>query len=182
MDKINKVLFCISVLLLVTSCELKKDFMNIDFQYYTACVPKSWNEIYIEGIDSQVNALLTKNGDTVYFDFGKYSQNFDETIKVFSKEQIKKYDSLGMSLEGLYSSHTPEIDQMQGVFLECYYYYDTINGNIAKIKIPKRTNKGGEIGACFQAIGENSLTIVAKDLTIEEQFDLIKVFESIRFK
>ena len=181
MNIINKGFFCISVLLLLFSCESKK-IVRIDFHYYTADIPESWNEIYIESIDSQVNALLTANGDTVYFDFGRYSQNFDETIKVFSNEQIKKYDSLGMSLEGLYFSNTPEVDQMQGVFLDSYYYYDTINNTIAKIKIPKRLNKGGEVGACFQTLGINSLTILAKDLTVDEQFDLIKVFESIRFK
>lgn len=170
------------VLLILCSCKQKKDFKQIDFHEYTIDIPNDWQVVNAIGIDSQTDILITSRGDSIYFDFGKYSKNFNETNKVFNLEQILKYDSLGMDIKELFYSDTPEVDQMQGTFLQEYYYYDTINGEKAKIKVPKQFKDKGEIGICFHNIGENSLTVLAENLTVEEQMLLLKVFKSIKFK
>lgn len=46
-----------------------------------------------------------------------------------------------MDTKDLYSSNTPEIDQAQGTFLKEFYYYDTIENHIAKVKVPKKVEK-----------------------------------------
>jgi hypothetical protein len=163
------------------SCTHKENFREMDFQKFSIDLPSNWEKININGIDSEVNVVVTQNKDSIYFDFGKYSEKFDETNKVFNREQIRKYDSLKMDTKQLHSSDTPEIDQAQGTFLKEYYYYDTISNQMAKIKVPKKIG-AGEIGIHFQSIGNNKLTISAKNLKPDEQAILLKAFESIKFK
>ena len=81
---------CLIITITFLSCNNDKN-KKIDMVFYTIYVPYDWKKININGIDSDVNAILTPAGDTIISDFGKYSQKFDETNKVFSKEQIQKY-------------------------------------------------------------------------------------------
>ena len=78
-------------------------------------------EIKMKDLDSEVYGVLTSKKDTVIFDYGLYSLSFKETIKVFSKEQVVKYDSLKMDTKDLKWSKFPEIDQNQAVFHNSYY-------------------------------------------------------------
>ncbi|MDL2144387.1 hypothetical protein QQY79_17805 [Flavobacterium tructae] len=167
--------------LLFFSCNQKDKFQEFSFDGFSMFLPSSWKKIKVKGIDSNVNIIVTKNNDSIYFDLGQYSQEFNETKKVFSKEQIRKYDSLKMNTNGLHYSDTPEIDQAQGTFLKEYYYYDTINKKVAKIKVPKKY-KLGETGIYFSKINNNALSIVGKNLNKEEQEILVESFKTIKFK
>lgn len=153
-----------------------------DFNQYTMDIPQSWRKVELKGIDSHVFLIITKNGDSIFSDYGKYSEKFDETNKVFSYEQIKKIKSSGMDITGLYYSKKPEIDQAQGTFLKEYYYYDTINKITGKIKVPKITGKG-EVGIYFSNLKDNnSLTISGKNLNEADQNILLDSFKSIMIK
>jgi hypothetical protein len=167
--------------LLFFSCNQKDNFKEFSFDGFSMFLPSSWKKIKVKGIDSNVNIIVTKNNDSIYFDLGQYSQEFNETNKVFSKEQIRKYDSLKMNTSGLHFSDTPEIDQAQGTFLKEYYYYDTIDKKIGKIKIPKKY-KHGDTGIYFSKINKDELSIVAKNLNKEEQEILVESFKTIKFK
>ncbi|MBP4139145.1 hypothetical protein [Flavobacterium geliluteum] len=167
--------------LLFYSCNQKDNFQEFSFDGFSMSLPSSWKKIKVKGIDSKVNLIVTKNNDSIYFDLGQYSQEFNETNKVFSKEQIQKYDSLKMNINGLHFSDTPEIDQAQGTFLQEYYYYDTINKKVGKIKIPKKYQQG-ETGIYFSKINKNALSIVGKNLNKEEQEILIESFKTIKFE
>ncbi len=168
------------ILFISISCNKKEKTEN--FEQYSMVIPSNWEKIKLKGIDSNIYLILTDRGDSIFSDFGRYSQKFEETVKVFSKAQIVKYKALGMDTEELYSSANPEIDQSQGTFLREYYYYDTIDGKIAKIKIPKKAPKG-QTGINFDSVDsrKNSLTITAEDLSQEEQHLLLKSFTTIRF-
>ena len=181
MKKRQILLKCMIISLLFFSCNQKDNFQEFGFDSFSMSLPSSWKKIKVEGIDSNVNIIVTKNNDSIYFDLGQYSQEFNETNKVFSKEQIRKYDSLKMNTNGLHYSDTPEIDQAQGTFLKEYYYYDTINKKVAKIKIPKKY-KRGETGIYFSKINNNALSIVGKNLNKEEQEILVESFKTIKFK
>ncbi|WP_202703795.1 hypothetical protein [Flavobacterium sp. UGB4466] len=169
------------IISLFFSCNQKDNFQEFGFDSFSISLPSSWKKIKTKGIDSNVNIIVTKNNDSIYFDLGQYSQEFNKTNKVFSKEQIRKYDSLKMNINGLHYSDTPEIDQAQGTFLKEYYYYDTINRKVAKIKVPKKY-KLGETGIYFSKINNNALSIVGKNLNKEEQEILVESFKTIKLK
>ena len=134
-----KRLLYITCILLFAQCSKNLEFDSSEFKIL---LPKSWKEIELKGIDSKVFGALTLKKDTVIFDYGLYSSSFKETIKVFSKKQIEKYDSLQMDTKDLKWSKSPEIDQNQAVFHKEFYYYELIDGNFGKICLPKKDDKG----------------------------------------
>ena len=155
--------------------ELRKKEFSITF-------PNNWKEIRIKGIDSKVYGVQTNKRDTIILDYGLYSKNFKKTIKVFSREQIKKYDSLEMDTEDLKWSDTPDIDQNQAIFHNSYYYYDTINKEMGRVKVPKIGHRG-ITGISFRNINgsDKNLTIYVRDISYEEQKLLLKSFKTIKF-
>ena len=181
MKKFKTLIVNLVIFLILISCNQRADFQKTDFQEFSISLPSSWKKIQSQNTDSYVNIVVTQNKDSIYFDFGQYSQDFNETNKVFSIQQIRKYDSLKMDTKWLHFSRTPEIDQAQGTFLKEYYYYDTINKYIGKVKVPKK-NGQGETGIHFSDINHNKLTIIGKNLSSEEQNILVKSFSSITFK
>jgi len=176
----KKIIFCYVTICFI-SCTNKNK--RLDFEKFHINVPATWNKIEIKGIDSNVYAIVTENSDSIFLDFGKYSESFNETNKVFSREQIQKYKMMKMETKALYFSDNPEIDQAQGTFLKEYYYYDTIDNIAAKLKIPKIPSKG-ETGIHFANIDRNGnyLTIIGKNLNSKEQTSLIEAFKTIKVK
>ncbi|MFG4002092.1 hypothetical protein [Flavobacterium aquidurense] len=164
-------------------CCTKENNNKADSSHYLIILPQDWKKINVPGIDSDVQIVITKNGDSIYFDFGKFSEKFDETNKVFSIAQIKKYKAMGMDTDNLFFSNTPEIDQAQGTFLKEYYYYVTIDKVRGKIKVPKIIGKG-EVGIYFDSIDNknNRLSIIGKNLNENDQKDILKSFNTIKFK
>ncbi|HEX8575908.1 MAG TPA: hypothetical protein VF677_06400 [Flavobacterium sp.] len=173
---------CLLISIVFSGCSNKKN-KKIDMSIYTIEIPYNWNEIKINGIDSDVRAILTSSGDTIISDYGRYSEKFEETNKVFSKKQILKYKALGMETKNLFWSNIPEIDQAQGTFLNEYYMYETIDNYNVKFRISKRNNKGVtgiSIDSVFKT--NNRLTISSKNLNKTEKDLLVSSFYSIKFK
>jgi hypothetical protein len=181
MRKIKFLLSSMIAILLLFSCNQKNETKEIDYGKFSIALPSTWKKVIVNGIDSEINVLVTPNGDSIYFDLGQYAQKFDETNKVFSEAQIRKYDSLNMDIKGLHSSDTPEIDQAQGTFLKEYYYYDTIDKKIGKIKVPKKDGFG-DTGVYFKDVNKSQLTIIGKNLVKNEQDILVNSFHTIKFK
>jgi hypothetical protein len=116
-------------------------------------------------------------------DYGKHSQKFEETNKVFSKAQIQKYKAMKMDIENLFWSNTPEIDQAQGTFLNEYYMYENIDNYKVKFRISKNNNKGITgifVDSLFNT--SNRLTIYSKNLNKSDKDLLINSFYTIKFK
>lgn len=181
MKKLQTSTMIIIIFLLLSSCSQNNDFQKIDFREFSISLPSTWKKINVQGLDSKVYIIITPSKDSIYFDLGKYTQKFDETNRVFSKEQIRKYDLLKMDTKELHSSDTPEIDQAQGVFLKEYYYYETINKKVGKVKIPKKPGIG-ETGIYFKDVNKSQLTIIGKNLSKNEQDILVNSFNTIEFK
>lgn len=165
-----------------SSCNKEKK-QKINMGIYTIDLPQEWKKINIQGIDSDIEAILTPSKDTIISDYGIYSQKFDETNKVFSREQIEKYKSMKMDTHNLFWSNTPEIDQAQGTFLEEYYMYDSIDNYLAKFRVSKKNNvgiTGISIDSLFKT--NNRLTIYSKNLNKSEKEILMNSFYTIKFK
>ncbi|MPT36864.1 MAG: hypothetical protein E2604_17700 [Flavobacterium sp.] len=171
------------VILTFLSCEKKEmKFTEVDFNSYKMKVPSNWKIADAKGVDSDVIYIITGKGDTINSDFGTYSEKFNETVKVFSIEQKLKYSKMNLDTSSIVASNAPEIDESQGTFLNEYYFYKTIDSQLAKIKVPK-INHNGNIGISFEQIdkSDNGLTIQGKVVDDEEQKLLLKSFETIIF-
>ena len=180
----KKIILFIAIVIgtVITSCNNEKN-KKIDMGVYTIDLPKEWKKINIQGLDSDVAAILTPSKDTIISDYGKYSQKFDETNKVFSREQIEKYKSMKMDTQDLFWSNTPEIDQAQGTFLIEYYMYDSIDNYVAKFRVSKKNDlgiTGISIDSLFNT--SNRLTISSKNLNKSEKDILLNSFYTIKFK
>lgn len=179
----NKILVLVVFFTLIISCKKENEFKELEFNDFNIEVPISWEQKSHNGIDFRADFLMTKSGDTIHIDYGNQNGFFDEVVQVFSKDQIRKYDSLNLDTKKLVYSKTPSIDESQGVFLKEYYYYDTINGFRAKIKIPKKSGKG-IIGISIDSIntkGKN-LKIYATNINQKISNEFIKSIKSIKIK
>jgi hypothetical protein len=178
----RKVVYIFLVACVLFSCSQHR-FEENDFLNFSMSLPDSWSKIKFNGIDSEAYGVITMNKDTVFIDYGRYSNEFKETIKVFSYGQIKKYDSLKMDTKELKRSLTPHIDQNQGVFHKEFYFYENINNKKAKIREPKKIGDG-VTGVSFRNVDNegNHLTIFAKNLNDIEEKQLIISFKTIVFK
>lgn len=159
------------------SCN-KSSLKKIDLIDYTMDIPNDWSILNIEAIDSESIVLLTKKKDTILCLYGDYKNQFDETNKVFSNDQINEIKQLDLDSGHLFSSETPEVDQAQGTFLEHYYSYLTIDNQLAKIKIPK-FNLKKEMGIFFR---KRNIALFGLNLDENEQKQLLDSFKSIKFK
>lgn len=163
------------------SCQKpKNDLVNKDFEHYSIKIPESWSPFIIHGIDSKAYGFITPSKDTIFTSFGENAIQFDETVQVFSYEQISKYNSIGLDTKNLYYSKKPSVDEAQGAFLNEYYYYDTIDGLMAKFIMPKRLGDGFT-GITFDSIDSksNRLVLYGKDLDTLIHFKLLNAFKTI---
>lgn len=180
-----KLLFTV-FLLIILSCnekEFKKEYKIFDFKSYQILLPNNWKEIKIKGIDSEVNAIITDKNDTILFDYGKFSNYNNEVVNVVDIKEYKKLDSLGFPVKEMYFSKIPDIDKNQGTFHKEFYYYDTIDVKVGKVRVPKVVGKG-ITSISFDSINNTNerLYISGENLDSLNQFEFIKSFKTIKFK
>ncbi len=177
---------CLVLLLLFSSCQTKNvSEQAINLSFLTARAPNTWKVIQLQGIDSDVQGIVTDSGDTLFLDYGLYSDSFDDlVVPVRSFERKKIYDAAKFHYPGrMIFSKTPEIDEAQAIHLSEYFLYDTINGKRAKIVLPKRIGKG-ITGIHFPEVNQKGtrLTIYGRNLDTLQQFAAYKLFQSIHFR
>lgn len=67
----------ITLILFSASClALSKQLQTLDTGHFKITIPKNWTKFSIQELDSHVGGF-TNGIDTLYFDFGKYSQEID---------------------------------------------------------------------------------------------------------
>jgi hypothetical protein len=177
----NGTFIVILIFLTILNCNNNGETSKkIDFNLFEITVPNTWNKIDLQGIDSYVGGFTTESGDTISFDYGKYTYDMDEALKVNDIKEFELLDSIGFDTDELHFSEQPNIDENQGTFHNEYYKYDTINNFRVKISIPKY-KMSGTTGIFFREVTKgNDLFIHGTDLSDKEQKELLKSFETIK--
>lgn len=180
MNKAGKyILYCG---LLLSGCTQRKQNKTVEFNFFEIDIPSEWIVKKEKGIDSQVIYLITAANDSILLEIGKNVTRLSNIVPVAHVDSISLFKDNGILVEDISFSYAPEIDENQGIFHKEYYYYDTINNNIGKLQIPKKTGKGST-SVNFDAIYNNtSVTITGRNLDSLTQNNLIKVFYSLRLK
>jgi hypothetical protein len=170
-------------LLMFTACS-KDSLKKVDFGGFSGLVPSNWQKTNLKGIDSNVSIVITDKNDTLVIDYGKFSDQFNEIVEVRSLERKAEFDSVNFHYpENMVFSENAEIDQAQGLYLEEYFFYETIDGKKAKLGFPK-LNKNGR---CLLHIANadnngNKLSIYVHNVDERTQKEVYSFFKSITFK
>lgn len=144
-------------------------------------VPALWTLHKVHGIDSKVYYLITDNKDTILIDIGKNVIAFDDLIGVTDIDSVDFFKKKGFPIDDIHFSAAPKFDENQGTFHKEFYYYDTINNKIAKLRVPKKVRSGRTSINFKNFIDSTSVTITGNNLDSITQNQLLKAFYTITF-
>lgn len=173
-------------LMLAMSCS-QSETKKLDFKIFEIQVPAQWRKIKISGTDSEVGAIVTKENDTIYFDYGAYSNSLEENPIFLDRETLK------VILEEHPDTDTTDfiiVDNMSKINIEDYKLntesFVKISGFNAKIISPKKEEKG-ITGVYIDSLGSSNLgkikfNLHGKDLNLKNQNGLLKAIKTIKFK
>lgn len=130
----------------------------MDFGAFSMETPENWVYVKQRGIDSFVGKIAIGNNDTLYFDYGMYSNDLEESFNngyyyIIDKDSIfipdwelSKLDTIS---EPIYKFFARGGENKLKEFMKDTSYYETINGLKAKIVTPKKI-KTGTTGVFFE--------------------------------
>jgi hypothetical protein len=148
-------------LLVFLSISCSNSTKTLNFTTFTIEVPKSWNPVRENGIDSQVGRIAIDDLDTLSFDLGWYSNDLSE-------EYSRDYDKPGV--EKLLKNSTT---------------FEIIDSKKAKIVTPKKTGLG-TTGVYFDSLwsagaSADRFQLNGKNLKPENEKLLLKALRTIKF-
>lgn len=158
------------------SSSRKMNIRNVSFEAPSNFVIKKLNSV-----DTSVYDILFQEKKIGSIYFGYYYQPFEEEYSITEEKEI--YDKVRSRGAKIYYSKYLEQDYKNGIYNNNYYYYDTINKNIAQIMLPKKSNKGS-IGVYFDSVDvhKNKFAIVSTDLGEENKKKFLEIFKTIKIK
>ncbi|UKB85042.1 hypothetical protein LF887_05420 [Chryseobacterium sp. MEBOG06] len=180
----NKFIILIVLTIIVNSCQKQKaeniyekmSIRNVSFEVPSNFVLKKSNSV-----DTSVYDIFfhKKNIGSVYL--GAYYKPFTEDYSITEEKEI--YDIVTSKGAKIYYSKYLDIDYKNGIFNDNYYYFDTINKNVARVMLPKRFNKG-LIGIYFDSVDtyNNKFAIISNDVTEENKKTFLKIFKTIKIE
>ncbi|MDP4264017.1 MAG: hypothetical protein Q8941_15925 [Bacteroidota bacterium] len=151
-------------------------------------IPASTNFIKGRGVDSYVAYLINENRDTFHIEYGRPNiiyNLFDYPPKALpekDKEGLQKNLGKLPSPDEAVFTKSPEQDNLQNIFQDNFYLYDTINSIIVKIVQPKRIGHG-KTGLYIPELKDgNSFSIYASNLDSSLHRKALQMFKTIRYK
>ncbi|AZB28660.1 hypothetical protein [Chryseobacterium balustinum] len=176
---LNKVLY-LFVLLILASCHDKKNNEKIGVVRYD--YPSNWKKISNNSIDSKVIIYKTSNYDSIFAEYGKYNNRFNENKIIVGNDSLFQFIKSHNPNSEIILAFDEELDNNQGIFLDNYYYYDKIDNHVVKVMLPKKSKKG-QMGIYIKNIDKegNSFSIYSnRPLKEKDSLDFLKIFKTIK--
>lgn len=156
------------------------DFRNFSFQ-----APKDWNQLKLDDYDSNAGIIVTKNKDSIFYDYGPYSNPLDETSAVIiTREELRELLKVNPKADTtefiILNENTRNED-----FIKSKITYKKIDGYKAKLLEPKKIGKG-MTGVYIDSLktgslGKISFNLYGKNLKKESQTELLKAIQTLQF-
>jgi hypothetical protein len=156
------------------------DFCNFSFQ-----APKDWNQLKLDDYDSNAGIIVTKNKDSIFYDYGPYSNPLDETSAVIiTREELRELLKVNPKADTtefiILNENTRNED-----FIKSKITYKKIDGYKAKLLEPKKIGKG-MTGVYIDSLKTGSLgkirfNLYGKNLKKESQTELLKAIQTLQF-
>ncbi|GEN65717.1 hypothetical protein [Chryseobacterium rhizosphaerae] len=172
------------LIILTNSCENKKDqysFKNKDIRNVSFSLPSNFLLKKANAEDSEVYDIFHNNKIIGSCYYGRYYKPFVEEYSVTEEKEI--YQKVKSKEAKIYYSKYLEQDYKNGIYNDNYYYYDTINKNIAQVMLPKKESKG-LVGIYFDSVDihKNKFAIISSDLSEENKKRFLDIFKTIKIK
>lgn len=175
--------FIVSLILISCSNDSIKTMDFGDFQIQT---PRHWKDLKLDACDSNAGIIVTKNLDSIHFDYGMYSNSLDENPIIIDRRYLKEILSQDPKIDTsdfIIVKTTENINKED--YLKSKISYKSIDGYKAKILIPKKIGKG-ITGVYIDKIetdlhGEVKFNFMGENLTKETQTELLTAINTLKF-
>jgi hypothetical protein len=153
----------------------------------TLRVPSSFRYMKGKGVDSYVAYIVNSTNDTLLIEYGRpriIYNLFDGGPVAKLRSEKKAYEEIKgrpTDPELFVYTGTPSDDNAEGVFLENYYRYDTINGLLAKIVQPKKIGHGITGILIAELPDSNAVSVYGRNLDSAAHKEALEVFETVRY-
>lgn len=174
------------ILGLLGSCSSENKYKEYNFGEFTLTGPKTWSIVNVKGIDSYVKEIITKNHDTLYFDYGFYSNPLEEPIHpIYDESLIKVLVKEGFEENKLRFANEKAYEEALNKRRDIYEFA-IIDGFKAKIVKPKKIGEG-ITGVYFDSLATNDimnvkLNFLGVDLNVEDHKEVLEAIKTIKFK
>ncbi|QEL02981.1 MULTISPECIES: hypothetical protein [Olivibacter] len=173
---------CLLATIIVSSCS---DTKTLNFESFSIEVPKTWEPVQAEGIDSYVGQIAIDKQDTLSFDLGFYSNSLEESIVLIPKSSTRYFDK--RLLKEPYIHIVAEVDTSKNpdeFYVNNYSQFE-VNGRTAKIVEPKQAGNGitGVYFDSLWAVGNNNVRfqLSGHDLKPENQKAVLEAVKTLKF-
>jgi hypothetical protein len=175
-----RIAFLISILT-ISSCTSVKQVGPVYMH-----LPKGWEVVPMEGIDSYVGGIFINGKDRIGWDYGEHSNDLVETFPKISDQRWEKFDdSLGLPKEGII--YIPNLtsqkkDSVLRSLRKQTYKYVSIDGYKIKLVLPLKIETG-MTGFYVEGIGQDSLLfeLDGTDLDRKTHRQFLKAIYTMKF-
>ncbi|WP_162800857.1 hypothetical protein [Chryseobacterium sp. KLBC 52] len=157
----------------------------MDFRSFRLQAPKDWSKLKMDAYDSNAGIIITKNNDSIFYDYGPYSYSLEENVTIISRKDFNELLAVN-----------PKADTTQFIvidkntnredFIKSKITYKNIDGYKAKILEPKQVGKG-MTGVYIDSlktgsIGNIKFNLYGINLKKESQAELLKAIHTLQFR
>jgi hypothetical protein len=158
----------------------------MDFGSFKIQAPKTWNKLKTDAYDSNAGIIVTKNNDSVFYDYGPYSSSLEEpTGAIISRKDLNELLKVNPEADTTAFMILNE-NANQEDFIKSKITYKKIDGYKAKILEPKQIGKG-MTGVYIDSIktvslGKIRFNLYGTNLKKENQIELLKAIQTLQFR
>ncbi len=169
---------------ILLSCS-ENSLRSLDFGDFRLKAPGSWKKLKPEAYDSNAGIIVTKNNDSIFYDYGPYSYSLEENVTIISRKDFNELLAVNPKAD---TTEFIVIDKNANRedFVKSKISYKKIDGYKAKIVEPKQIGKG--ITGIYidslktDPIGNIKFNLYGINLKKESQVELLKAIQTLRFR
>ncbi|RKE77955.1 MULTISPECIES: hypothetical protein [unclassified Chryseobacterium] len=181
MKKASLFIFASFILL---SCS-ENSIRSLDFGDFRLKAPGSWKKLKPEACDSNAGIIITKNNDSIFYDYGPYSYSLEENVTIINRKDLNELLTVNPKAD---TTEFIVIDKnaSREDFIKSKISYKKIDGYKAKIVEPKQVGKG-MTGVYIdslktESIGNIKFNLYGINLKKESQVELLKAIQTLQFR
>ncbi len=161
---------------------------TVNFGSFSIDLPVDWKVNEIKGVDSYVKEIVTSDSDTIYFDYGYYSDSLEEeSIRIYPSSMIPWFMERKIDTSGIVFLNKEKIENSdREKYRKQKFTYEIVDGYQAKIVEPRIIGYG-LTGVYFDSLGVGDignirLQISGQDLDSDNNELFLQSIRTIKIK
>ncbi|WP_454047444.1 hypothetical protein [Chryseobacterium sp. Marseille-Q8038] len=157
----------------------------MDFRSFAFQAPKDWSKLKMDAYDSNAGIIVTKNNDSIFYDYGPYFYSLEENITIISRKDVNELLTVNPQADTIAFIIIDKNSNRED-FVKSKITYKKINGYKAKIVEPKQVGKG-MTGIYIdslktESIGKIGFNLYGTNLKKESQIELLQAIQTLKFR